>query len=735
MDSKRFFSGFRWALLCVAAFCVWPGAAQAEVRLPKVFSSHMVLQRDKPLIFWGWAEPGESVTVRLAENSNQTNANDRGEWKLTLPAMNAGGPFTVTVTGSNTLLFEDVMVGEVWLCSGQSNMEMGIGSVKNGTQEIAEANYPDIRLLMVPNRWTPQPQADIDASWKVCTPGAIAADGWGGFSAAAYFFGRELHKQLGIPVGLIDATWGGTRIEPWTPPEGFALVPALKRDCELVQLGDPRTAAHQERLAKVIADTERWVTDARKSLTDRTLVPTMPTFPTELLAPHDLQNATALYNGMIHPLCPFAVRGAIWYQGESNLGEGMLYCEKMKALVGGWQKMWGGGDFPFYFVQIAPFNYGGNSERLAELWEAQAAAARAIPQAGMAVINDIGDLKDIHPTNKQEVGRRLALLALNKTYGREVVCSGPVFREMKIEGDKLRLSFEQAAGGLASRDGQPLSCFEIIDADEGGFIKAEARIEGADIELSSPEVRHPVAMRFAWSMLAEPNLVNGAGLPASAFRAGNVPKRDLLALKVPESKEYQLVYDLDLGKLGPAFAYDVNSCAKVSRKFDRIAYFLELQGADGDTQYLYVSMDAFTDALDKIGVPTFQSGARFQQPVANLNVYSNVKGIVCGTGMAGGNIEFWSHNYGTANVANVPNASDQVYDFGDEPAEPADGYGCMQVHNHKARQTLFALNHWREGSKADIGIGNQSQGNPDWTFAGNAGSYAVKRLRVLVRCK
>jgi sialate O-acetylesterase len=275
----------------------------------------------------------------------------------------------------------------------------------------------------------------------------------------------------------------------------------------------------------------------------------------------------------------------------------------------------------------------------------------------------------------------------------------------------------------------------VIDADEGGFVKADAQIDGSTVVLSAPSVKHPVAMRFAWSMLAEPNLMNAEGLPAGAFRAGTVPNRDLLGLKVPEAKDYQLVYDLDLGKLGPEITYDVDNHSKVHQPFDRIAYFLELGGADKNTQYLYVSMDAFTDALDKIGVPTVKSGAHFQRNVVNMNVYSNVKGIVTGTGVRGGNIEFWPNNYGPANSANVPNASGEVWDFGDEPGDPADGYGSMQVHNHDARQTLFALNHWREGSHADVGIGNQPTGNPDWTFAGNAGAYQVKRLRVLVHCQ
>jgi sialate O-acetylesterase len=730
--------GLGWALcLAVGALAMgrgFEGTAQAEVRLPQVFSSHMVLQQEKPVVIWGWAQPNEKVTVELTTGSQQVQANERGEWKAVLPAMKAGGPYTLTVTGSSKVRFEDVMVGEVWLCSGQSNMEMGIGACRDAQNEIAAADYPGIRLLLVTKSWKPEPQNDIEGTWKVCSPKTVAEGGWAGFSACAYYFGRELHKKLGVAVGLIDSSWGGTRIEPWTPPEGFAVVPALKREYELVQLGDPRTSAHQQRLEQFLQETERWQTAARQALTARALVPTMPTYPAELLPPRDVQNATALHNGMIHPVHPFALRGAIWYQGESNATEGMLYAERMKALIAGWRQVWGEGDFPFYFVQIAPYTYGFNAEVIGEFWEAQT-AAQAIPNTGMAVITDIGDLKDIHPKNKQEVGQRLALWALAKTYGQaNLVYSGPTFKAMTIEGDKLRLSFDHVGGGLASRDGKPLSWFEVIDADEGGFVPAEARIDGPAVVLSTPAVKHPVAMRFAWSMLAEPNLINAEGLPAGACRAGTAPKRDLLGLKVPEAKDYQLVYDLDLNKLGAELTYDVDNHSKIQQPFDRIAYFLELQGADKDTKYLYVSMDAFTDALDKIGVPTAKSGARFQQNVANMNVYSNVKGIVTGTGLKGGNIEFWPNNYGPVNSANVPNASGQVWDFGDEIADPVDGYGSMQVHNHDARQTLFALNHWREGSHADLGIGNQPTANPDWTFAGNAASYQVKRLRVLVHC-
>jgi sialate O-acetylesterase len=726
-----------WSLcLALVAGLLLCQLAQAEVRLPRIFSSHMVLQQQKPIILWGWAQTNETITAQLGNETGTAQANERGEWKIILPALSAGGPYTLTVNGSSQVVFEDVLVGEVWLCSGQSNMELGIGMAQNGAQEIAAANYPNLRLLKVAKRWSPEAQKDISDSWKVCTPTNVAEGGWGGFSAAAYYFGRALHQQLGVPVGLIDSTWGGTRIESWTPPEGFAAVPALQQENDRVQTGDVRTERHQERLALALDNTEQWLTAARRALQDHQLVPAMPAYPEELLPPHDLQNATALYNGMIHPLCPFGIRGAIWYQGESNMGEGMRYFERMKALIGGWRELWGEGDFPFYFVQIAPFNYGGNVQTEPEIWEAQT-AAQTIPNTGMVVVNDVGNLKDIHPRNKQEVGRRLALWALANTYGQtNLVYAGPAFKTMTLAGGTLRLTFDHAGSGLKSRDGQPLNWFEIIDADQGGFVKADANIDGHALVLSAPGVAHPVAVRFAWSMLAEPNLMNAEGLPAGAFRAGGVPPRDLLGMNVPEAKDYHLVYDLNLAKLSANPAYEVDEHANIAQPFDRIAYFLELQGSDGDTKFVYVSLDAFTQDAGKIGVPTFRSGAFFQQSVTNLNVFSNVKDIVTGTGITGGNLEFWPNNYGPGNSLKVPNASDSVFDFGDQPdMGTLDGYGSMQIHNHDARQTLFALNHWSSGNGADVGIGNQSQNNPDWTFAGNAGSYTNKRLRVLVHFK
>lgn len=728
-------SSYFLALAIAFAVAVAVLPAHAEVCLPKIFGSHMVLQQGKPIQLWGWANPGETAIAQLGDAKESTVANDKGEWKISLPAMKAGGPYLLRVAGSNEVVLQDVMVGEVWLCSGQSNMEMGMKMFHISPQEIAEANHPGIRLMLVENKWTPRPQNDIGGAWRVCTPQTISEGGWNGFSATAYYFGREIHRTLGVTVGLIDADWGGTKIESWTPPEGFAAVPALKEESDRVQLANPKSDDCQQRLQQAVAQLDQWHQSARVALQSGEPTPPAPTLPDELRGPQELQQATALYNGMIHPLAPFALRGAIWYQGESNMGDGMRYADRMKALVSGWRQVWAQGDFPFYFVQIAPFNYPNHPPETApEIWEAQAAAAREIPNSGMAVINDVGDLNDIHPQDKRTVGKRLALLALAKTYGKhDLAASGPVFKSLKAERNQLRVQFDHADGGLTTRDGKAPDWFEIIDAENGGFVKAEARISGDSIVLSSPEVKHPVAMRFAWSHIATPNLMNGKGLPAGAFRATVESQRNWIVTHVPEAKDYQLVYDLDLKRLGSSIHYDTDRHHDFRKPFDRIAYALELQDANLRTQHVFVSMDAFTDDPAKIAVPTVASGAVFQRGITNLNVYSNVKGIVSGTNLQGGILEFWPNDYVQANAATVTNASAENYDFGDQPREAPDGYGSMQIHNSDARQTLFAINHWRDGPKADVGIGNQATGEPDWTFAKNASSYRAMRLKVLVR--
>jgi sialate O-acetylesterase len=350
----------------------------------------------------------------------------------------------------------------------------------------------------------------VKAEWRACAPDKIQD-----FSAVLYFFGREIHREIDVPIGLIQSAWGGTRIEPWTPLAGFAKVPALADIHAAAADRAPGGARYKKDAAAYVDAMAQWVPAAREALLSGRGLPAAPQAPNWL--PDGHQTPIAIYNAMIHPIVPFAIRGAIWYQGESNNGEGMAYFEKMKALIGGWREVWQEGDFPFYFVQIAPFDYGADRKfQLAELWEAQAAAL-SIPNTGMAVITDATDLKDIHPRDKQTVGKRLALLALAKNYGRDVVFSGPSYRDHSAEDGRIRVRFHHADGGLASRDGKPLTWFEVAGSD-GDYAPAEAAIDDESVVVSSPAVHRPARVRFAWSQLAEPNLVNKAGLPAAAFR-------------------------------------------------------------------------------------------------------------------------------------------------------------------------------------------------------------------------
>jgi sialate O-acetylesterase len=515
--------------------------ASAAVRMPCLFSSHMVLQRERPVVVWGWAEPSEKVTVTLRtkqqekENREETKANERGEWKVVLPALQAGGPYTLTVSGTNTIVLEDVMVGEVWLCSGQSNMEIGVPWCVNGEQETAAANHPDIRLFVLFHGAAASPQPAPNApGWKVCSPATIVVDagvGAGGFSGTAYFFAREIQKKLGVPVGLIQTAWGGTRIEPWISQDALAAVPALKSLYDQAQMLNPRSEPYKQRLNQYLKVTEDWMAKARKALNEGTDVPAMPAYPKELLPVDSLDpgRPTVLYNSMVHTLAPFPIRGAIWYQGESNAGDGAVYTEKMKALINGWRRLWNQGDFPFYYVQIAPAGYGNPPMALPEFWEAQAAVQNVVPNTAMALTLDIGQptRSDGHPTNKQDVGRRLALLALAKTYGQKnLVCSGPTYKSMSTDDDKLRVTFDNVGGGLVSRGGKPLEWFEIAETATGKFVKAQARIDGPTVVLSAEGVKQPTAVRFAWGegQAVGSNLMNREGLPAGPFRAGQMPK-------------------------------------------------------------------------------------------------------------------------------------------------------------------------------------------------------------------
>lgn len=699
----------------------------ADVRLPSFFSDHMVLQQQKPVKFWGWAEAGESISVSIGDNSASAEARPSGRWDVELPAMTASSEaVTVSIQGATSSVeIKDVLIGEVWLCSGQSNMEWAVRSSSDAEAEIAVAIYPLIRHMKVPRVFKTTPQDDFETSWEICS-----AETAGNFTACGYFMARKLHRELGVPIGLVNSSWGGTRVEPWTPPVGFEKVAALQDIHQSVLGRTPGTEVYNSRLTAYLETVNSWVEKGQASLADSTPLAPLAAYPAELTPFKSHQDPTMLYNGMIHALVGFPIRGAIWYQGESNHAEGMLYFEKKKALINGWRELWGQGDFPFYYVQIAPFQYGSEDPTiLAKFWEAQA-AVQTIPNTGMVVINDIATLNNIHPPNKQDVGLRLANLALKNDYDRtDTVAESPQFDSVERRPGNLRVTFRNTAGGLKTRDGKPPTHFEMIGPGSGGFQAATAIIEGDTVLLTSDDVAAPTAFRFAWHKLAEPNLSGGSGLPVGAVRGGEIP--DFLN-QLPIGKEYKLVYDLDLSKLGDQIQYDVDRSDEVA-EFDRVGYLLELAATGGDEQKLFVSMKSFTTDAKKIGVPTLASGAKFQQPIESLDIYSSVKGITTGTGLNSGNIEFWPGNYAPLNAAGVTGASSRVFDFGDQPGPPESGYGSMQVHNIAAKQTLFSVNHWKAAAEADVGIGNSAGKTRDWTFTGSAATYPQKRLRVYVR--
>ncbi len=466
-------------------------SSRADVKLPSVIGSHMVLQRSQACPVWGWADPGEKVTVEFAGQKKTAVAAADGSWRVNLRSMKANStPQTMTITGKNKVVIEDVLVGEVWLCSGQSNMEWTVADSDNPKEEIAAGNHPRIRHIKIPHRPSEKPESDVKTDgWQAASPETVAK-----FTAVGYFYARKLEKELDVPIGLLGCNWGGTRIEPWTPPVGFKSVPSLKKDFADKLNEFPSVTTKTNKEGNIVKDINH-------------------------------QTPLALYNGMVHPLVPFAIRGALWYQGESNNGEGMLYYEKMKALITGWRSVWKNPKMPFYFVQLAPFNYGGDDTRLAGIWEAQTETLE-VPNTGMAVTTDIGNVKDIHPRNKQEVGRRLALWALSKTYGKSgMVYSGPLYDDMKVHANQIELSFDHVGGGLVSRDGKPLTEFTIAGENKN-FVAAHAEIVGKKIVVSSDAVSKPVAVRFAMNQFAEPNFANKEGLPASPFRTDKWPLID-----------------------------------------------------------------------------------------------------------------------------------------------------------------------------------------------------------------
>lgn len=461
--------------LLVIALILFTGMLKAEIKLPSIFGDRMVLQQQTDAAIWGNATPGKSVKVQTSWNTKSyaTQADPKGNWKLKVKTPAAGGPFNITISDGKTLTLKDVLIGEVWVCSGQSNMQMPMKGFRNqpvlgANEAIATSANKFIRLFTVERAKSLELSADFKGGWLSCEPETVAD-----FSATAYFFGKMLQDVLDVPVGLICSSWGGTRIEPWISENGFGKF-------DWINLPDKKKEGDFSQ-----------------------------------------QTPTVLYNAMIAPMVGFGIRGGIWYQGESNKDEADKYEKLMPGLVENWRAEWGIGDLPFYYVQIAPFNYGNyfnnSGFSSAYLREAQLKASTSIPGIGMACILDTGEKNCIHPADKKAPGQRLAYLALANAYGKKgIEFSGPVMKEMVVEGSLVKLTFNHAANGLTTY-GKELVNFEVAGENKQ-YLPAHAYITNEGVTVFSERVQKPVAVRYAFGDFVVGELFNNEGLPASSFR-------------------------------------------------------------------------------------------------------------------------------------------------------------------------------------------------------------------------
>ena len=497
------------ALTC-AALLAQPFLARAEVRLPALFADHMVLQQGQSVPVWGWADEGEQVTVQFRHQKVLATAKG-GKWMAHLRALKAGGPDTLTVTGKNSITLQDVLVGEVWVCSGQSNMEWPMTRTFEPDAAIARSADAQLRLFTVPKLKASEPAADVKAAWVECGPEAVKS-----FSAVAYYFGRDLRQARGVPVGLIHTSWGGSPAEVWMSQDVLEKNPRYKS--EILEAYPAAMQKYHDALAAFEKEAAELASEGKKPARQK---PNPPFWkPAEL------------YNGMIAPLLPYAIKGAIWYQGESNADRAEQYRSLFADMIRNWRRDWRQGDFPFLAVQLAPWDK--NKKRSleevmstpgdstwAELREAQGLATKTLPKVGLAVITDAGDKDDIHPAKKQPVGARLALQARKIAYGERIVASGPAFKSLRVRDGKAVLSFDHVGAGLEARDGA-LKGFSIAGADQK-FYWANAEIYGDKVIVSNPTVSEPVAVRYGWADFPVVNLFNKDGLPASPFRTDNFP--------------------------------------------------------------------------------------------------------------------------------------------------------------------------------------------------------------------
>lgn len=493
---------------------------EGKLALHDLFADNAVLQRDREIPIWGTAAPGKEICVSLNGITATAMTGKNGKWMAKLPAFPAGGPYELIVStlGEKPVTLSNIMLGDVWLCSGQSNMGFPVKSAKNAEQEMAAANYPNLRLFSVALATGSEPIYNLKGEWRVCSPESVR---W--FSAVGYFFGRDLQKAINVPIGLINASKGATSAEAWTPNRVLAgdpdFRPTLDRFAKALDVFPEEQKQYKQNLAN-------WQKAKRKK--DRNpSAPDPGRMPEPPMSKDHYKAPSRLYNAMIHPMIPYGIKGAIWYQGEANasLWRGFIYRKLLGKMISSWREDFGQGDFPFLIVQLA--NYNGAKEQpsgssWAELRESQALCCNDLPKLGLAVAIDVGEAKNIHPQDKQTVGARLSLAARAIAYEEKIIHSGPVYKSMRIEGDSIRLSFDHVGGGLVMRGGE-LQTFAIAGEDKK-FIWATARIEGSDVVVRSDAIKNPVAARYAWADNPEGcNLYNAESLPAVPFRTDSWP--------------------------------------------------------------------------------------------------------------------------------------------------------------------------------------------------------------------
>ncbi len=499
---------FRLLLLsCLFSLCL---STQAEVSLPNIFGDHMVLQREQTNPVWGKADPGEQVTVTIDSQSHITTASKDGQWRVKLSPMEAGGPYKLLVKGNrNTVQYSDILIGEVWVCSGQSNMEWSVAQSEHAELEIASANYPEIRLISVPRVGTQIPQDDFKGTWSACSPQTVAD-----FSAVGYLFGQRLHNTLGVPIGLIDNAWGGSAVEAWVPRD---VLEAEGKYDELLQSWDERAAAvTDEVFTAKVKEYKDWVAAGKPGNNRR--------HPRDVRASN--HRPSNIFNGVLHPTIGYGIRGAIWYQGESNASRAYQYRDLFPLMINTWRAKWDQGNFPFYWVQLADFraeiDEPADSD-WAELREAQNMTL-SLPNTGQAVIIDVGEGRDIHPRDKQTVANRLARIALARDYGVKMAWQSPRYESMQINGNSVTIHFKDvSSGGLYTFDVHQAIGFQIAGEDRK-FVWADAKLDGkTKVKVSSPEVPNPVAVRYAWADNPVANLYDRNGLPVTPFRTDDWP--------------------------------------------------------------------------------------------------------------------------------------------------------------------------------------------------------------------